>query len=157
MKLYIMRHGPAEDRAQSGRDADRALTASGRERVRNVTRTLVTRGETPYAIVTSPLVRAVQTAEIVQSECKLDEPVASRLELENGGRGGALVKELIDASKKRTMLVGHEPDLSDLIAELTGVTVQMEKAMVACISFAKHGRDRPELRFLLDPRSLSFR
>lgn len=68
-----MRHGPAEDHAASGRDFDRALTASGRERVRDVARALVEGGEAPLVILTSPLVRALQTAEIVAGVVQLAE------------------------------------------------------------------------------------
>ncbi len=67
MKLYVMRHGPAEDQANSGVDGDRALTTSGRARVQAVAETLTQLGEEPLFIVSSPLVRAVQTAEIVAS------------------------------------------------------------------------------------------
>src|SRR5271155_3406021 len=73
VRLYIMRHGPAEDHAASGRDFDRALTASGRERVRDVARALVEGGEAPLVILTSPLVRALQTAEIVAGVVQLAE------------------------------------------------------------------------------------
>jgi phosphohistidine phosphatase len=67
MKLYVMRHGPAEDHADSGMDGDRALTANGRDRVRAVAALLVDLNEEPLSIITSPLVRAVQTAEVVAS------------------------------------------------------------------------------------------
>jgi phosphohistidine phosphatase len=158
MRLYVMRHGPAEDHARSGRDADRALTASGRDRVRDVARALVKNDEAPRAIVTSPLVRAVQTAEIVEAECRLDEPVSSRRELATGGESLGLVKEIFASGKKRTMVVGHEPELSALVWELTGVRVEMQKAMVACVTLAADGTgSRGELRFVLDPKSLAFR
>ena len=65
MKLYVMRHGPAADDSPSGRDADRALTPAGRERVTLVAKALTEGGEEPFAILSSPLVRAVETAEIV--------------------------------------------------------------------------------------------
>ena len=70
MKLYVMRHGPAEDHHAAG-DAARALTTSGRERVRQVAELLVTEGEAPKHIVSSPLVRALQTAEIVHAQAKV--------------------------------------------------------------------------------------
>ncbi|MEI7894874.1 MAG: histidine phosphatase family protein, partial [Myxococcales bacterium] len=65
MKLYVMRHGPAEDTAPSGRDGDRTLTVSGRSRTDGVVSALIEKGEAPHAVLTSPLVRTVQTAEIV--------------------------------------------------------------------------------------------
>ena len=65
MKLYVMRHGPAQDDSPSGRDADRALTPSGRERVAAVAKSMLAEGEAPFSILSSPLVRAVETAEVV--------------------------------------------------------------------------------------------
>ena len=150
-----MRHGPSEDHAASGKDGDRALTASGRERVREVARALKKLDEVPRAIVTSPLVRAVQTAEIVHAENGLAGALETRRELANGEGGASLVEELVAAGKKRTMLVGHEPDLSDLVAELTGVALEMQKAMVVAVAFADG--ERPRLAFVLDPKTLAVR
>ena len=73
MKLYVTRHGPAEDDAPSGLDGDRVLSEAGRKRVRSVAKTLVDLDEAPLRIISSPLVRAVQTAEIIAIVTKLDE------------------------------------------------------------------------------------
>src|SRR5260221_6269983 len=118
MKLYIMRHGPAEDDAASGSDSDRALTSSGRERVRGVAKALVEADEEPRAILTSPLVRCVQTAEIVAVVAKLGErngPVEARRELAPGGEVLKLAHGAKGQPHRRMMLVGHEPDLSGLV------------------------------------------
>ncbi len=151
-----MRHGPAEDHAPSGLDADRALSPSGRERVRSVSRALAALDEAPLWILTSPLVRALQTAEIVAAATKLVDrsgSVETRRELAPGGNGPELVKALVHEKRKRCMLVGHEPDLSALIAAVVGepLPVAMDKAMVVGLS-AK--ADAAALRFVLDPKSL---
>ena len=157
MKLYVMRHGPAEDHAASGVDADRALTATGRERVRGVAKALVAAGEEPLRIVTSPLVRAVQTAEIVAMVTKLGDrggSVETRPEMAPGGDGASLAYRLAAEGGKRVMLVGHEPDLSGLVAKIVGGFLQpFDKAMVVAVhplAQGAHGR----LRFVLDPKSL---
>ncbi|MBN9165380.1 MAG: histidine phosphatase family protein, partial [Myxococcales bacterium] len=75
MKLYVMRHGPAEDNAPTGRDEDRALTPAGRERTRAVARALLAADEAPLTIIASPLVRALQTAEIVAAVTDLEKRV----------------------------------------------------------------------------------
>ncbi len=166
VKLYIMRHGPAEDTAASRRDFDRALTPSGRDRVRDVARVLVKEDEAPLFIVSSPLVRALQTAEIVAAVTGLADrggTVETRRELAAGASAQSLVRELIAAKKKRAMLVGHEPDLATLVAQLSGhvVGLGLQKAMVVGLQ-APHGAtggdaDGPlRLRFVLDPRSLTF-
>ena len=154
-----MRHGPAEDHADSGMDSDRSLTASGRERVRGVAKLLVELDEQPLQVVTSPLVRAVQTAEIVALVTKLGDREGSvevRRELSPGGGGGAgLVTSLAAAGSKRVMLVGHEPDLSELLAILTpkGSSHPFDKAMVVGLHVGPSG-DHSRLRFVLDPRGL---
>jgi phosphohistidine phosphatase len=157
VKLYVMRHGPAEDNAASGVDADRALTAAGRERVRSVAKALVAAGEEPGRIVTSPLVRAVQTAEIVAIATKLGDrggSVEVRREMSPGGDGARLAHRLAAEGAKRVMLVGHEPDLSALVITLLGAFSRpFEKAMVVAIHPVSEGA-RPKLRFVLDPKAL---
>jgi phosphohistidine phosphatase len=158
VKLYIMRHGPAEDEASSGRDHDRALTTSGRDRVRNVARLLVAEDEAPLSIVTSPLVRALQTAEIVAASTKLSErggSVETRRDLEPGVDSVPFVRRLLGDERKRVLLVGHEPDCSTLVSLLVGepLPMPMDKAMVVGLSVKANGA---ALRFVLEPRSASF-
>jgi phosphohistidine phosphatase len=159
VKLYIMRHGPAEDRAKSGIDADRALTASGRLRVRSVAEALRDAGEEPRRILTSPLIRAAQTADIVALETKpsdRDGSVTPCLELKPGGPSAQWVGELVSAGGRRVMIVGHEPDLSALVGMLTAAPFDrpFDKAMVVGLHA---GPDRcARVRFILDPKTLRF-
>ncbi len=148
-----MRHGPAEDEAASGNDADRALTPAGRERVRQVVRHLIDRGKTPRIVMSSPLVRARQTAEIVSEEAGLSVAgIELKKELAMTGHARDLVREIVDSKRKRTILVGHEPELSALIFELTGISIVMQKAMVVAISY-KDGSSK--LKFVIDPKELA--
>ncbi len=175
MKLYVMRHGPAEDYAESGQDFDRALSASGRERVRSVAKELVEEDEAPLLIVTSPLVRAVQTAEIVAVATKLGDrggTVETSRELAPGGDCRALVEALITRSApfaahekahKRVMVVGHEPDLSALVGFVLQepMPVPMDKAMVvglrlASSASAASAAEPHKLRFILEPKKLTW-
>jgi phosphohistidine phosphatase len=157
MKLYIMRHGAAEDHSESGADGDRALTAAGRERVRDVAKALVDAKEEPLLLVTSPLVRAVQTAEIVAIVTRLGERdgnVEVSRDIAPEGDARRLVRKLASEQKKRVMLVGHEPDLSGLVASLVGHFGRgFEKAMVVCVSTGSQGTDG-RLRFVLEPKTL---
>ena len=165
-----MRHGPAEDHAASGRDFDRALTASGRERVRDVARALVVGGEAPLVILTSPLVRALQTAEIVAGVVQLAQEaderggdaasVEIRRDLSPDGDCEAFALKTIEGQGKRVMLVGHEPILGELAARLSGraFPAGLQKAMV--VGLGTH-KDEPSrlplrLRFVLDPKSLEW-
>jgi phosphohistidine phosphatase len=159
MKLYVMRHGPAEESAATGRDADRVLTPSGRDRVRSVAQALVAADEAPAHVVSSPLVRALQTAEIVAAATKLAgrggtvEIIAA---LSPGGDAAEFVHQQLAQKKKRVMLVGHEPDLSALIARLVGepVPLPMDKAMV--VGLVVRTPTDVGLRFVLEPKQLTW-
>jgi phosphohistidine phosphatase len=157
MKLYVMRHGAAEEQSESGVDADRGLTATGRERVRAVAKTLLEEREEPIHIVTSPLVRAVQTAEIAAIVTRIGERggcVSVSREVAPGGDPVALSRRLASAGGRRVMLVGHEPDLSSLVSSLLGTpfTRGVDKAMVIGLHLDADGHVR--LRFVLDPKAL---
>ena len=159
MKLYVMRHGPAEEHSESGADGDRALTASGRDRVRAVAKALYDQGEAPAHIVTSPLVRAVQTAEIVALGTKLfdrDGTVEVRRAVAPGGDAARLALGFAQESRRRVMFVGHEPDLSALVSRLVGAFGRgFEKGMVVGVHVPDDGSP-PHLRFVLDPKGLRF-
>lgn len=178
MKLYVMRHGPAEESSLTGRDGDRALTPEGRERTRAVARALLVQGEAPLTIISSPLVRALQTAEIVAATTDLEMRVREakdsggatgtvevRREMAPGGDALALIVELERSGRKRVMIVGHEPDLSMLVARLVGHPPEqgMLKSMVVGVKLdaGRGGAPRPEgiaceLRFILDPKTLAW-
>ncbi len=159
MKLYVLRHGPAEDHASSGLDADRALTASGRDRVYGIAQALVDADEMPLTIVTSPLVRCVQTSEIVAVATKLghrDGTVEARRELAPGGDSVSLAQRFASEARARVLFCGHEPDLSHLVAMLLGerLPVPMQKAMIVGLQLPAKGNAK--LRFILDPKTLAF-
>ncbi|CAN5925141.1 histidine phosphatase family protein [soil metagenome] len=178
MKLYVMRHGPAEDDAPTGRDADRVLSPAGRERVRLVAEALEQEGEYPFAILSSPLARSLETAEIVADVTHLARRaresdkaqlsgatggVEIRRELGMGTEKLPLLAELVRAGRKRVMIVGHEPDLSMLVASLTGQPPVggMQKAMVVGVKLIVDPRVaglefRSKARFVLDPKSLAW-
>ena len=178
MKLYVMRHGPAEDDAPSGRDADRVLSPAGRERVRLVAEALEQAGESPFAILSSPLARALETAEIVAEVTHLARRsresekaqlsgapggVEIRRELGMGTEKLPLLAELVRAGRKRVMIVGHEPDLSMLVTSLTGQAPEggMQKAMVVGVKLIVDPRVaglefRSKARFVLEPKLLTW-
>ncbi len=160
MKLYVMRHGPAEDRSDSGLDEDRPLTIAGRERVRAVAKLLADSNEEPLHIVTSPLVRAVQTAEIVAVVTRLGErdgAVEVRRGLAPGGDAVTLVRNLVGEGKRRVLLAGHEPDCSGLVTALVpGVDLPFDKGMVVGLHLPDHGPGA-RVRFVLDPKKPELR
>lgn len=158
MKLYVMRHAVAEDAAASFHDFDRALTLKGRKRAREVARTLQHADEKPRVIISSPLVRALQTAEIVASVLDPEEPVTVRQEIAPGGELLTLIHELVAAQSKSVMIVGHEPALSSLVDQLLGGHAwdkPLQKAMVIGLRIDESGKCR--LRFVLDPKNLDLK
>jgi len=162
VKLYIMRHGPAEDHAPSGRDFDRKLTAAGRARTELVARELARREEQPKRIVSSPLARTIETAEVVIKALGLHFEPESREELAPGGNALALVRELAASGARRVMLVGHEPDVSRLTANLLpDWSHGFDKAMVVGLKVERAGlvatssdEGLARLRFVVEPKQL---
>jgi phosphohistidine phosphatase len=127
--------------------------------VRAVAALLLQSSEAPAHILTSPLVRAVQTAEILAIVTELGDRRGSvRISdaLSPGGDGLALAKRLAAEGLKRVALVGHEPDLSSLASSLLGTFERpFEKAMVVAIHL-RPDHDVAKLRFVLEPKELRF-
>lgn len=129
MRLYVMRHGPAEDRASTGQDFDRQLTPPGRELVQRVAgafqtaRSLREASAPPLRILTSPRLRARETAAIVRSALV---PVPREIEIANelGGETAIPLSLVLEATKAGvdTLLVGHQPVVEDLVKQLLGST-----------------------------------
>ena len=120
MDVYVLRHGVAGDRDRLAypNDEERPLTARGIRRMKRQARGLNSIGLSLDVIVTSPLVRAVQTAEIVHR--RLDDPgeLVTSAALAPSGDPRALIDEIATEhpSADSMMLVGHEPYLSALIS-----------------------------------------
>jgi phosphohistidine phosphatase len=114
-ELYLIRHGIAAERGTYANDDDRPLVEKGHQRTAQVAKRLVDLGCTVDLLLTSPLVRAQQTAEIL-----LQAGFAPQLEsLEHLAPGGSIARWLdwltewqSTAPQGRLALVGHEPDLS---------------------------------------------
>jgi phosphohistidine phosphatase len=149
--LYLLRHGQADE---AGDNADRHLTAEGAARLRAAVplwRRLNVRAD---LILSSPLPRARETAELAAeglgaSQAPVPEPLLSP-----GAEWADLAKAMAphrDAG--RVMLVGHEPDLSNAATQLTGAaSVRLRKGGMLCLEFP--GSPEPgkgELVWLLDP------
>lgn len=121
-ELYIMRHGIAGERgAQYPDDAKRPLTPEGKKKLREVVAGLAQFGVELDWIVSSPLVRARETAEIVAEGLGAHTPLDLCDALSPGGEPEALIKFLAKHTNRTRVLVsGHEPDLSELAARLIG-------------------------------------
>ncbi|MFI5400724.1 MAG: phosphohistidine phosphatase SixA [SAR324 cluster bacterium] len=165
MRLYLMRHGSAEERNASGADAQRALTARGRARVEAVARGLAALGVEPKEVWSSPLLRARQTAEIVAH--RLGVP-AKRIHLTQSlvpeAAPRRFLAELAEMAKRGrgqgddVLCCGHAPHLDDLLAECLGLGAQprtaLKKAGVACLEMALPPKEAARLEWLLPPAAL---
>jgi len=118
MELYFLRHATAVDRGTPRYDDDsqRPLTADGRKQMGRAAKGMKALGLKFDLILSSPYVRAADTAQIVASH--LDEEVTFTDFLIPDGNPLELIREISDAGVQRVLLVGHEPDLSGLISIL---------------------------------------
>ncbi len=152
MHLYLVRHATAEDRVDGFDHAERALTDDGHREAALAARALEIMGIEPDAVVTSPYRRALKTARPIASV--LDAPLIEDRRLEPGFTP-AEFSALWDrhGEARSLILVGHEPDLSELIEYLTGAKVRMPKSGIARVE-ATTVRSRGELNWLLRPKQL---
>jgi phosphohistidine phosphatase len=156
LELYLLRHADAGDPGAWTRpDEERPLSPKGHRQAERMGRHLASLGLIPDAIVSSPKVRAAQTAAAVSKA--VGRPV-----VEDARLGGMLELDDVEAVLRdlgrpaRTMLVGHDPDFSDLLAVLVGATsLAMRKGALARIDLV--GPLEPAagtLRWLIPPDAL---
>ena len=118
-KLYLLRHGPAVPHGTPDiADDDRPLTSKGERRVRSVARALKRLKIKVDRIVTSPLPRALRTAEIVAEVLGKSDWVELVDDLRAERTAESIQAWLATRTEERLMLVGHNPSLSDLLTRL---------------------------------------
>lgn len=136
--IWLLRHGEAEDGAP---DAERPLTANGERQARAAGAALAALGAKPEACLTSPKLRAADTARLA---C---EALGIEPRLEPALSGGPFDPRELGAEFEEVLLVGHDPDFSMAVHSLTGAQVRMKKGGVAAIA-------KGELLVMLRPREL---
>lgn len=155
MKVYFLRHGIAADPEDwKGSDFDRPLTREGRERMQREAKTFARLSLPLDAIVTSPLVRAKETAEIAAESFKLrpvdDERLGPDFDVQ---RLGEIVRA--HAGADSIMLVGHEPNMSETIGEIAGgARIDLKKGGVACVELSDAADLSGTLLWLIPPKVL---
>src|SRR5438128_4699200 len=153
-QLWLLRHAEAEPHG-SRADEERRLTARGERQARAAGIALARLGVQFEAILTSPKSRARQTAEIAAEECgseqrervRIHPPLAGAFDATQARDAAAEI-----APDGRLLLVGHEPDFSGLVADLTGGQVDVKKGGLAVVRLEGLGG---ELALLLRPRELA--
>jgi phosphohistidine phosphatase len=160
MQLLFLRHGVAEPWETWGDDdGKRPLSAPGRKAMEHTAATFAELGLAPDVIVTSPLTRARQTAEIAARGLGMSDRVVSDPRLEPGFDAEALGDILGEHSDSDIlMLVGHEPDFSLTIGSLIGGgRVVCKKGGLARVDVVGASSGSGELVWLLPPRDLTRR
>jgi phosphohistidine phosphatase len=131
IELYLLRHAHAGDPAEwEGDDHQRPLTRKGRRQAKRLGSFMRAVGLKPDALVTSPLVRAAETAQLVARALRVEMLVEPRLA---GDLGVARLDEILsELGAERPVLVGHDPDFSALVAMLCGASrIPMKKGALA--------------------------
>ena len=127
MKVYLIRHGIAVERGRSADDEQRPLTTKGKTKTARVARRLSSAGLKFTSILTSPLVRAAQTAEILQ-QAGLSQTIQTHDFLKPNGAIVAwlewLQTEQLQHPQAQIALVGHQPDLGNWVEMLLWGTVK---------------------------------
>lgn len=156
MQLYLLRHGIAEEGGWNTPDHARRLTPEGIEQMHAEAEALRRMNLKLDLILSSPLVRARQTAEIVANALEMRERLRNDPRLASGCRLGDLQGIIADYPQaERLMLVGHNPDLSLLTSQLVGgANVSLKKGGIARIHIDRIEPAKGELEWLLTPAIL---
>lgn len=158
MRCYFLRHGIAVDPEDwGGDDSSRPLTGEGIQKMERAARTIAGLELQLDAIVTSPLVRARQTAEIVAKELNVRDRLVESASLGLDFDPEHLASVLKEHSGANAiMFVGHEPSMSHTIGHLIGdARVEMKKGSLACVDLLDASSLNGELLFLLPPKVLA--
>src|SRR5690349_4514808 len=122
MQVYLLRHGIAEENRIGKSDAERELTAEGRRRLREILRAAAQAEVKPTIILSSPLVRAVQTAEVAADVLHYKDKILRTKALLPNGRMEAVWDEIrVHQDARELMLVGHDPLFTQLAGYLLNV------------------------------------
>jgi phosphohistidine phosphatase len=159
LALYLIRHGIAAERGDEyPDDSKRPLTSAGISRLRKEARALDALGITFDQIITSPLVRTRQTADVIAESLKEKPPVVVSDALSPAGTPTAVMQDLAKHAKKASVaLVGHEPNLGELAARFIGARTPLEfkKGGICRIDFETlPPKGLGTLRWFVTPRML---
>jgi phosphohistidine phosphatase len=166
MNLFILRHGIASDPGEHGLakdlpDAERPLSAKGKQKLWRITEAMRTLDLKFHAVVSSPLLRARQKAQIVTEAIEIRRKLILTDELAPAGDPKALLDQInkLGPRAKNILLVGHEPYLSRLIGLLiagnTTTSIDLKKGGLAKLEVEQLRFARcAELAWLLTPKQL---
>ena len=142
MRLLIVRHGLANWPSWGGTDAERPLNPEGIRLLQGEGARLAGLGLKPDLVLHSPLRRAQQTAEILAEALAVED----RVRVWDGLRPGFNFKDLKKllrefADRDEVMLVGHAPDVANVLKELTGGAVKFKEGTLALVKVDELDKD----------------
>jgi phosphohistidine phosphatase len=154
-QLWLLRHADAEPHGTRPHDAQRQLTERGRRQADVAGAALARMGVAFGTILASPKARARETAELALA--RMNDSQRGLLELHPLLSGGVNARDALDllgglGGTGPSLLVGHEPDLSGIVSELTGARIDMKKGGIAAVRLGAGGA---ELVLLLRPAELA--
>ena len=159
--MIILRHGEAGSRIpMASQDSERALTVEGKREVEEIAKSLKELNVEVHHIVTSPLTRSLETAQIVAKELNKSKDLETWDELKPEGERTQLYKRLAKLREDSSVLiVGHEPYLSSLLSELISgnprARISLKKAGMAKVTIdSLTPKASGELKWLLTPRQI---
>lgn len=151
-QLWFLRHGEAEPHDARADDADRRLTERGEQQSHIAGQALAALEIAFQLVLTSPRIRALDTARLacqeLRSDFVVDDALSSEFAVDD-----ALELAAAAGHDKRVLLVGHEPDFTQVVCDLTGARTDLKKGGVAGVRMT--GSRRGELIVLLRPRELA--
>lgn len=150
MKIYFLRHGEAEWPEWDRPDDERPLTKKGKKEMRRVADFLAEHDVEPAVLLSSPLPRAYQTAEIYAE--RLDIEVTEEPALAPNFDARKLAAIVKEHAGQDIMLVGHEPSFSEAITALTGANIKLAKAGTARVDLDDPQSLRGQLIWLVTPK-----
>jgi phosphohistidine phosphatase len=159
LELYLIRHGIAAERGEEyPDDSKRPLTSGGMSKLRDEAKGLNELDVKFNVIISSPLVRTKQTAEVIAGTLKDKPQVVTSDALAPAGTPAAVLQELAKHAKHASIaLVGHEPNLGELAARLVGAKapIEFKKGAICRIDFdVLPPKGYGQLRWFIPPRVL---
>jgi phosphohistidine phosphatase len=156
MEIYLLRHGIAEEGRPGLKDADRALTTDGREKLRRVLKRAKGAGVDPDVILSSPYRRALETAEVAATTLGYHGQIVQAKALVPNASPQDVWEEIRSRKTEASVLLAsHEPLMSSVLAWLLGnpaLQVDMKKAGLARVDTDSFGPEpRAILKWLLTP------
>jgi len=143
MQVYLLRHGIAEEARSGKSDADRELTAEGRKKLRETLGVAAHAAAQPTLILSSPFLRAVQTAQIAARNLNYKQEILQTAVLTPDSRFEKVWDEIrVHRDQRELMLVGHDPLFTHLAGYLLGAPelhVDFKKGAILRVDFESFG------------------